>query len=210
MNELQIALRYSLINLIFHGGSILIAILIYRTSWLKSRKLQPETPALHDWFFQIRYVFYFIITAGVCAAVMIAFLRAVPSKVYLDYTQYSVVYNIFSALIYALGFDAYFYFIHRLFHTNMFYHRIHWVHHRITAPSCLTTVCAHPMELVIYHLYATIVCYIYPINYTTILLVHAFFDIGNHIRHFGHEIFSRELRRRLSFLVSATDHDKHH
>lgn len=210
MGELQIAFRYSLANLLFHGGSILLALLIYRSSWMKSRRLQPTISPTENWTFQVRYVFYYIITAGFCAAAMITLLRAVPSKVYLDYSQYSTEYNILSVIVYALGFDAYFYFVHRLFHTDFFYHRIHWVHHRITAPTCLTTVCAHPMELVIYHFYGLIVCYLFPMNYTSILLIHSLFDLGNHVRHLGHEIFSNSIRKKFFFLISATDHDRHH
>lgn len=44
--------------------------------------------------------------------------------------------------------DMWFYWIHRLFHTKRFYASIHKMHHKYTAPNCMATVYAHPIEFV--------------------------------------------------------------
>jgi methylsterol monooxygenase len=62
-----------------------------------------------------------------------------------------VVVTLCDLLVCVVAEEVCFYYLHRLFHTNMLY-RLHKIHHEFTSPSALTTAYAHPIEHIVCNL----------------------------------------------------------
>lgn len=182
----------------------------YRLNFVRTRKIQPAADSAESIRRQIAWsALYLIATAG-RAALLLWLLHTGTTKIYLDFHQYGLLYFVFSVLIYLVGFDLYFYVLHRLLHRGVLYHHIHSVHHAVTAPSVFSIFCMHPLEAVLFAAYPAAMLILLPLHPLALALAALVIHQANLVGHFGHELFPRWFARRVPFISSATYHDIHH
>ncbi len=144
------------------------------------------------------------------------FLLASPAvrahlQVYASIEQHGWPYFFFSGAVYLVGFDLYFYVVHRILHTELLYRHIHVVHHVSRRPSALTGLCVHPIEGLLLHAYAPLMMMAMPIHGIWVLaLSWGFFWLTSHV-HAGVVAVTRPLPGPLhALVVTAHHHDLHH
>jgi sterol desaturase/sphingolipid hydroxylase (fatty acid hydroxylase superfamily) len=114
--------------------------------------------------------------------------------------------------LYFIGFDTYFYWLHRLMHIEPIYTWIHKIHHKSISPNLLTTLSVNPLESLINGGFVPL--------FTALLVVHdstmAFIGPTNVIMgfyvHSGFEFFPRWWNKTwlTKWFITATFHDQHH
>lgn len=125
---------------------------------------------------------------------------------------------VLEVIFYFIIFDIYFYFGHRLLHTNKFlYQTIHKSHHISTSPNAITGFAFHPLEGIIFGMFLPLYCIA-----TTILtggimkssviicgLLQVFQSLSIHS---GYELVPASFFEHsfLSVFLTPTFHDRHH
>lgn len=115
-------------------------------------------------------------------------------------------------IVYFVGFDTYFYWLHRLMHIEPMYTWIHKIHHRSISPNPLTTLSVNPLESLInggfvplftslFFIHASTMVFIAPVNIAMGLYVHS-----------GVEFLPKWWNKSwlTKWFISATFHDQHH
>jgi sterol desaturase/sphingolipid hydroxylase (fatty acid hydroxylase superfamily) len=98
---------------------------------------------------------------------------------------------------YVLLFDAYFYALHRLFHTRLLFRTVHATHHRSHAPVLATALAMHPVESLAIMGFMPVTMYLLPIHLASlaviatfllgsILLAHCNWDVTGRTHHAHH------------------------
>ncbi|MFV0474544.1 MAG: sterol desaturase family protein [Pikeienuella sp.] len=113
------------------------------------------------------------------------------------------------AAILVLGYDAWFYWAHRLLHTKRFirYHR--W-HHRSRAPTVWSTDSQSVVETVMIQSWMVLAALIFPISPIALVLHRLYDHINGQLGHCGYEFFASPTTRRPWPMVCTTYHDQHH
>src|SRR5262249_45680025 len=119
--------------------------------------------------------------------------------------------------LYFIGFDTWFYWLHRLMHIEPVYSWVHKVHHGSLSPNPITTFSVSPLESLInggfvplFTLLATLT--FLPIHPPTILLISATNIIMGLYVHMGFEFLPRWWNKSWAtkWFISTTFHDQHH
>jgi len=106
-------------------------------------------------------------------------------------------------------YDTSFYWIHRLLHQPELFKRIHYFHHRVSAPVPWTTNSELLIDGMLINIYWLLAPILLPIP-IYILLIHRAFDmVMGVLGHSGHE-YGGYFILPPSPLVSVTHHDQHH
>jgi lathosterol oxidase len=118
---------------------------------------------------------------------------------------------LFQFAVYFVLFDAYFYFLHRLMHSDYFYW-IHKHHHRSITPNPLTAFSFHPLEALMTGGFVVIMVVLFDLHLYSIIAVNAYGVINSVIVHCGHEVYpSWWYKNKYSkYYISTTYHDVHH
>jgi len=114
-------------------------------------------------------------------------------------------------LLYVVLFDVYFYFAHRLFHTNLLYW-MHRHHHRSEAPDPLTAFSFHPLEGLLTGGFAIVMSWAFGLHVYSLIAANAYGIVNGVLIHSGHEVFPRWWfeHRVTRFVISPMFHDRHH
>jgi lathosterol oxidase len=114
--------------------------------------------------------------------------------------------------IFALGFDTWFYWFHRLMHKEPFYKFIHKIHHWSTSPNPITTFSVSPFESLINGGFLPIFLMIVPVHADSIKFMGPSFIIMGIYVHLGYEFLPRWWNRTwlTKWFITTTFHDQHH
>jgi len=114
-------------------------------------------------------------------------------------------------LLYVALFDVYFYFAHRLFHTDLLYW-MHRIHHRSEAPDPLTAFSFHPLEGFLTGGFALLMAWVFRMHVYSLIAANVFGILSGVVIHSGHEIFPRWWFAHpiTRWLISPMYHDRHH
>lgn len=177
------------------------------------RKIQPKPI---EWK-QLRYeVLFASLTLGVgvlTQSVLRYLIEHKHATILTDPMDFSVAGLVaFQFLLYVVLFDIYFYFLHRLMHTDFFYKVLHKYHHITVSPDPITAFSFHPVEGLITGSFILIMAYCFDLHAYSITIVGVFATLNSVMLHSGHEIFpSWWYRGRFSkYYISPTYHDRHH
>lgn len=106
-------------------------------------------------------------------------------------------------------YDAWFYWIHRLFHTKAMY-RYHARHHKSVAPTVWSNHHETLLDSLLHQLYFALIVFVFPIPWQ-MLAIHKIYDqISGMLGHSGYEHFASPLGRKPWPLSSTVFHDQHH
>jgi sterol desaturase/sphingolipid hydroxylase (fatty acid hydroxylase superfamily) len=115
-------------------------------------------------------------------------------------------------VLYFLGFDTYFYWLHRLMHIEPVYTWVHKLHHRSISPNPLTTLSVNPLESLINGGFVPIFTALLVVHTPTMALITPTNIIMGLYVHSGFEFFPRWWNKSwlTKWFITATFHDQHH
>ncbi|MBY0452258.1 MAG: sterol desaturase family protein [Bdellovibrionaceae bacterium] len=207
----EIYLRSLMFISVFYFGTAAFCFgILYKWSYLKKRKLNSELTENLTPQRQIMYAGGYFFAAAFLDALFVSIAYAKYTKIYTQINYMGVLYFIGSFLIYILGYEIFYYFAHRLLHTNFLYKHVHYVHHRVRSPTVLSIYCFHPLEALGYFIFHMSFVLLVPIHPTALLISSLFLHQGNVTGHLGYEIFPDKFKNKFTFLNSATGHFYHH
>jgi sterol desaturase/sphingolipid hydroxylase (fatty acid hydroxylase superfamily) len=181
------------------------------TGYFKARKIQPSG---FRWkIFRNEFLF------GALNLVASAFLIGGLTK----YLQHSGIIKFNTAhaspwviaaeyVLYFVGFDTYFYWLHRLMHIEPIYTWIHKIHHRSISPNPLTTLSVSPLESFINGGFVPLFTALLMVHSSTMLLIGPTNIIMGFYVHSGFEFFPSWWNKSwfTKWFITATFHDQHH
>lgn len=177
-----------------------------------SLKIQKSFPA----FKQIKHeIVYSVITLSIYSAASLMvfhWFRSELTKIYLDMSEYGVVYFLFSILILIILHDAWFYWTHRFLHIKWVYKRIHHTHHHSHNPTPWAAFSFHPAEAVISAGMIPIVVFLIPLHPFALVAFLTFMTLYSVVGHLGFEIYPLSFRKsKLGYWQNtSTAHNLHH
>jgi sterol desaturase/sphingolipid hydroxylase (fatty acid hydroxylase superfamily) len=113
---------------------------------------------------------------------------------------------------YFVGFDTWFYWLHRWMHKEPVYSWVHKLHHRSTSPNLLTTLSVNPLESLINGGFVPLFLSLYSAHAATVALILPTNIIMGLYVHSGYEFFPRWWNKSWAtkWFITATFHDQHH
>ena len=106
-------------------------------------------------------------------------------------------------------FDTWFYWMHRLIHTKLFYRKVHAWHHQTVSPEAWSNNSDLLIDNIFLQSYWLVAHFVIPIA-PVVLFIHKLYDqISGVIGHSGHEV-AGSVCWPPSPLISVTHHDQHH
>ena len=113
---------------------------------------------------------------------------------------------------YFFGFDAYFYWFHRLMHVEPVYRWVHKLHHYSISPNLLTTLSVNPLESLINGGFVPLFTVLFAVHAPTMALIAPTNIIMGLYVHSGYEFFPRWWHKSWAtgWFITATFHDQHH
>jgi Delta7-sterol 5-desaturase len=180
-------------------------------SFFRARKIQPNG---FRWRTFRNEAFFGIINLAT-AGVVLGYITSALTKhglVAFDKTPVSgwVVALEFAA--YFFGFDAYFYWLHRLMHVEPAYRWVHKLHHYSISPNALTTLSVNPLESLINGGFVPLFTALFMVHAATMAFIGPTNIIMGLYVHCGYEFFPRWWNRSWAtkWFITATFHDQHH
>jgi lathosterol oxidase len=109
-------------------------------------------------------------------------------------------------------FDAYFYWVHRLMHSEPYYRWVHKLHHRSTSPVPITSWSMHPLEGIIEGAFVPLFLAVFTVHQATMPLIAPTNVLMGLYVHSGFEFMPRWWNRSwwTKWFITATFHDQHH
>lgn len=160
------------------------------------------------------------ITWSACSAFVFAALTILTvwlyqegwTKIYTDAAIYGMPYFFFSIGILLIGYETYYYWLHRWMHIPSVYKKIHSIHHASIHTSVFTSFAIHPLEAVLQFIFLPLISMILPFHYLAIATVLIVMTVSAVINHGAFEIFPKSflLKAPGKFMIGATHHDLHH
>lgn len=113
---------------------------------------------------------------------------------------------------YFIGFDTWFYWLHRWMHKEPVYTWVHKLHHRSTSPNLLTTLSVNPLESLINGGFVPLFLAAYSVHPETLALIGPTNIVMGFYVHSGYEFFPRWWNKSWAtkWFITATFHDQHH
>jgi Delta7-sterol 5-desaturase len=118
------------------------------------------------------------------ASIMVAYNSGI-TRLYLDIHQYPLWYLAVSYLLVIVLQDAYFYFLHRLFHHPALFFWLHRGHHRSIDPTPWTSFAFDSLESVAHLVFLVAIVFILPIHFVTMIAVLMTMTIWSVMNHLG-------------------------
>lgn len=210
---------YSISKLLTHTFTYLtVAGVFYYFFWIRFKssfekiKIQPSFPKTNTIKKEIKWSLLNIFCLAIINLSVYFLYKENHSKIYIDISEYGWFYFVVSLPMLMFLQDTYFYWTHRIMHTNFFYEKIHRVHHQFTNPSPWTTLAQHPLEIIPQNLFFVIVLTIIPIH-PIILFSFVIVSTGiNLMGHLGYELFPRWFVNSWlgKVFLTSTFHNMHH
>ena len=153
---------------------------------------------------------------------VLVFMGVSASIIVLDRTGYAQLYHQADAYgwlwfwlqipVVLLIQDWYFYWMHRIVHTDRFYNHVHKTHHLSTNPSPFAALAFHPFEAFLEIAIFVILILIIPLHVTAILAAGVLSLVYNVYGHMGYEIMPRFIANSpLGYwLNKSAYHNQHH
>lgn len=202
-----LSLRY----LIFAGTLFLIFYVWKRRAYFKF-KIQQKYPENKHILREVGYSFLSLAVFSLVATGMFILRKHGYTKIYLNFSDHSMGYFIFSVVAFILLHDTYFYFTHRFMHWKPIYAYVHKVHHLSTNPTPWAAFAFHPLEAVVEIGIVPVMMFLIPLHPFAILSWVLFQTGMNVLGHLGFEIFPAGFTNGIisKWYNTSTHHNMHH
>lgn len=182
--------------------------------WRKARrfKIQPRAPDGAIIRHEIVWSVSNTVTTGLFLMGMYAAVQAGHTRLYFDVNEHGWGWFFVSIPLGTIGFDAWFYWQHRLLHTRWLFRHCHAIHHKTRNPTPFAAFAHHPVETLLEDLYFLMLILVVPMHPL------AFGAVGLHafvlgvLGHMGFEFFPKGFTRHwlLGLHNTGTHHNLHH
>lgn len=184
--------------------------------WKKNKfshlKIQDKRPTPSQLKNEIFYSFLTLLLYGGTSGIVLYWYQKGITKIYHDIDDYGIFYLIASVFLMLVIHDTYFYWTHKLMHSNKWFYQFHKIHHQSHNPTPWTAFAFHPVEALLSLGIIPLIIFIVPTHPLALLLFLTFMTIYNVFIHLGYEIFPK--KRFFHFIGkwknTTTDHDLHH
>lgn len=124
-----------------------------------------------------------------CAALIITGYDLGFTRLYTSVNKYGLWYLGISFIALLVLQDAYFYFMHRVFHHPLLFKKLHYGHHRSGEPTPWTSFAFDPGEAVIQAMFFVCIVFVLPLHYITLLTALLVMTVWALFNHIGFELF---------------------
>lgn len=183
---------------------------------LKHRRIQQKPRADKKQIFkELRYSFLTILIITVVDTLIFSNGAEVYIKIYTDVSQHGWIYFALTTFFLFVVDDTYFYWMHRLMHTDLLYKRVHKVHHESLDTTPFTSFSFHPFEAILEQgtlLFVVLFSMLTPVHFASVIIWQMGNMLLNVVGHLGYEIYPKWLLDApvLKWLAPTTHHNLHH
>lgn len=208
----QVAQKAALLLLRFAAFVAITYALIYVVFWpfFKHRKIQDKP---FNWKAFRHDILYACLNLTANIAIGMGMAWAVKQGHFTIHKGTVAWYTVaWQFALYFVLFDAYFYWMHRLFHTKWLHRKVHRFHHRSTSPTPLTAFAFHPVEGMVFNAFIPLMLVFLDLHILSISLMYGYGVINSLLIHSGFEVFPRSWYTSplTSWYLTPTHHDVHH
>lgn len=181
-------------------------------SFFRKFKIQKKHVSTRVIKKEVFYSFLDLIVLSVTSYIVMFYDFKWAPKFYFDYMEHSLSFHFFALLALIFFQDFYFYWIHRLLHTDWFYKHIHYIHHKFTNPTPFTYLAHHPLDLFMQSLGYYIFVFIVPMHPADLIINSVMLTFMNVYGHAGYELLPKGFTRNsiLKYINTSTNHNMHH
>lgn len=181
------------------------------TGYLRARKIQPTG---FRWRIFRNEIFFAVVNVAASGVLLGGLTKYLQHHGFITFnhepTSPWVTAGEFA--LYFIGFDTYFYWLHRLMHMEPIYTWVHKIHHRSISPNPLTTLSVNPLESLINGGWVPLFTMMLTVHSSTMVLIAPFNIIMGLYVHSGFEFLPRWWNKTwfTKWFITATFHDQHH
>ncbi len=181
------------------------------TGFFKARKIQPKG---FKWKIFRHEAIWAVVSVAISGVVIGYAQKWLVAQGVISYRHEAVRWWV-TALEYAgyfIGFDTWFYWLHRAMHKEPAYRMIHKLHHKSTSPNLLTTLSVNPLESFINGGFVLVYTALISVHDQALALILPTNLIMGPYVHLGYELFPRWWNNNwlTKWFITATFHDHHH
>jgi Delta7-sterol 5-desaturase len=195
---------------LYFGSVALCYGLVHKWNYLRGRKIESDVAVNLPLKMQFRYSIVYLFGAAFFNSLFLAIAYERHTKIYNQVEYMGVWYFAGSVILYILSYEVFFYFSHRMLHTNFLYKHVHHVHHLVRSPTVASIFCFHPLEALAFFIFHIGFVFLVPIHPTALIISSLFLHQGNVVGHLGYEIFPDKIKEKWIYLNTATGHFLHH
>lgn len=150
--------------------------------------------------------------SGVSMLLLYQLVRDGRTGMYFEIAEHGWVYVALSIGVGIAGYDAWFYWQHRLLHTPWLFRHVHLVHHRATNPTAFSAFAHHPIETFMGNAYFVLLLLVVPMHPLAVAGVGLYIFASAIVLHMGYEFSPRGFTRHriLRWWNTSTHHNMHH
>lgn len=127
------------------------------------------------------------------------------TAIFFHVSDRGVVFTVLSTLLYFLATDMGLYWAHRTLHRPLLFKYIHRWHHRYIAPTPITAMAMHPLELALYQSIMLVPLFFFPVHVVGLIMVLVYQNLVALVDHSG-----VDGKMILPWQPPARFHDDHH
>jgi sterol desaturase/sphingolipid hydroxylase (fatty acid hydroxylase superfamily) len=214
----ELILRYlrtfSLISLryLFFAGSLYLIFYVWKKRHFFKAKIQQKYPDNKRILHEVGYSFLSLAIFSLVGTLMFVLRKHGYTQMYLNFSDHSVAYFIFSVVVFILLHDTYFYWCHRLMHWKKIYPYVHKIHHLSVNPTPWAAFAFHPLEAVMEVAIVPIMIFLIPLHPFAILAWVLYQTGMNVLGHLGFELFPAGFTEGTisKWHNTSTHHNMHH
>ena len=134
------------------------------------------------------------------------------TRLYLEFSLKNLISELINILIIFVIHDFYFYFSHRILHTNWFFKKIHSVHHQSKVTNPCSSYSFHWFEAIIQSVYTLPIILIIPMHVSTFIIALFLTQLIVISGHCGYDLLPRWIwnSKYLGWMTTSTHHNHHH
>lgn len=179
--------------------------------FFRARKIQPNR---FRWDIFRKEIFFGTINVLISGFLITSITAQLTGHGFITYDQSPASWWVVGLefALYFLGFDTYFYWLHRLMHKKPIYEWVHKIHHYSTAPNLLTTLSVSPLESLINGGFVPLFLAAFTVHEETLKLIAPCNIIMGFYVHSGYEFLPRWWNKTwlTKWFITTTFHDQHH
>ncbi|HLP52367.1 MAG TPA: sterol desaturase family protein [Chitinophagales bacterium] len=202
-----LSLRY-----VAFAGVLFLIFYVWKKRHFFALKIQQKYPDKEHILREMGYSFLSIAVFAAVGTTLFILRKNGYTKMYLNFSDHSVAYFIFSVIAFILLHDTYFYFTHRFMHWKPIYPYVHKVHHLSTNPTPWAAFSFHPLEALVEVGIVPIMMFLIPLHPFAVLAWVLYQTGMNVLGHLGFEIFPKGFTTGTftKFSNTSTHHNMHH
>ncbi|HJQ83714.1 MAG TPA: sterol desaturase family protein [Candidatus Binatia bacterium] len=183
----------------------------FRRRWM-AHHIQQRLPGRDEVGYELLWSASTMACSGLTTVLLWEAVQRGWTPMYYDVAAYGWPWFVGSIVLGVVGYDAWFYWQHRLLHLPWWFRHVHWIHHRVTNPTPFANFALHPVEALMGAAYFFLLGALVPLHPLALAAVSMYVFGWGMIAHLGFELYPKGFTRHpvLGWLNTATFHNMHH